>query len=338
MKLLTVTIPCFNSEAYMHNSIDSALKGGDDVEVIIVDDGSSDNTGKIADEYARKYPDIVKVIHKENGGHGSAVNAGIENAKGIYFKVLDSDDWFDSFAYEKVLSALRELLEEGHIIDMFIANYVYEKVNESKKKVISYRAAIPRNKIITWNDVRHFRKGQYILMHSVIYRTKLLRDCGLKLPLHTFYVDNIFVYQPLPYVKSLYYLDVNFYRYFIGRDDQSVTEANMIKRIDQQNTVTHIMIDSPDLSKIKCKKLKNYMIEYLTIMMTVTSVYLMKEGSSESLDKKESLWLYLEQKDKKIYHRIYYSFLGRPMNFNSRAGRRIVNAGYWLARKIFKFN
>ena len=80
-------------------------------------------------------------------------------------------------------------------------------------------------------------------MHSVMYRTKLLRECGLELPKHTFYVDNIFVYHPLPHVKYLYYLNVNFYRYFIGRSDQSVNESVMIGRIDQQLKVNRIMID-----------------------------------------------------------------------------------------------
>ena len=86
--------------------------------------------------------------------------------------------------------------------------------------------------------------GKYILMHSVIYRTGLLRDCGLELPKHTFYVDNLFVYQPLPHVQTMYYMDVNFYRYFIGREDQSVHEDVMIRRIDQQLFVNRIMIDT----------------------------------------------------------------------------------------------
>lgn len=80
-------------------------------------------------------------------------------------------------------------------------------------------------------------------MHSVIFRTKLLKDCGLKLPEHTFYVDNIFVFEPLPYVKKMYYMDVNFYRYYIGRADQSVNEQVMIGRIDQQLKVNKIMVD-----------------------------------------------------------------------------------------------
>ena len=83
---------------------------------------------------------------------------------------------------------------------------------------------LPKDRIFTWKEAGHFHKGQYILMHSVIYRTKLLVECGLELPKHTFYVDNIYVYKPLPSVRTLYYMDVDFYRYFIGRDDQSVNE------------------------------------------------------------------------------------------------------------------
>ena len=84
MKLLSIAIPCYNSEGYMRNCIESLLIGGEDVEILVVDDGSTkDRTAEIADEYAAKYPAIVKAIHKENGGHGSAVNTGIDNATGL---------------------------------------------------------------------------------------------------------------------------------------------------------------------------------------------------------------------------------------------------------------
>ena len=110
MKLLSIAIPCYNSEQYMRKCIDSLLVGGEDVEILIVDDGSTkDRTAEIADEYAAEFPTIVKAIHKENGGHGSAVNAGIANATGLYFKVVDSDDWVKEKAYLAILDTLREL-------------------------------------------------------------------------------------------------------------------------------------------------------------------------------------------------------------------------------------
>lgn len=95
MKYITFAVPCFNSQDYMERCIDTLITGGEDVEVIIVDDGSTDNTGRIADEYEQEYSDIVRAVHKANGGHGSGVNKGLELARGQYFKVVDSDDWFD---------------------------------------------------------------------------------------------------------------------------------------------------------------------------------------------------------------------------------------------------
>ena len=249
MKLLSVAIPCYNSAAYMRNCIESLLPGGDEVEILIVDDGSTkDNTAEIADEYERNYPGICRAIHQENGGHGEAVNAGLRNATGVYYKVVDSDDWVNEEAYMEVLDTLRKFVHDNVTLDMLITNFVYEKQGAKHKKVMNYNMALPKRQLIDWNGARGFRLGQYILMHSVIYRVEMLRNCGLELPKHTFYVDNIFVYQPLPHVKSMYYLDVNFYRYFIGRDDQSVNEKVMISRIDQQILVTKLMLGYYDVS------------------------------------------------------------------------------------------
>ena len=243
MKLLSIAIPCYNSEAYMRHCIDSLLPGGDEVEILIVDDGSAkDNTAQIADEYEARYPGICYAIHQENGGHGEAVNAGLRAATGIYFKVVDSDDWVNEEAYVEVLQTLREFVMGNQTLDMLITNFVYEKQGAKHKRVMQYRTSLPKRQLCTWNKVKVFMLGQYILMHSVIYRTEMLRDCGLELPKHTFYVDNIFVFQPLPSVKTFYYLDVNFYRYFIGREDQSVNEQIMIGRIDQQPLVTKLTL------------------------------------------------------------------------------------------------
>ena len=276
MKLLSIGIPSYNSEKFMRKCIESLLPGGDEVEIIIVNDGSKDGTAAIADEYAAKYPTIVKAVHQENGGHGEAVNAGLRNATGLYYKVVDSDDWVNEEAYLKILAKLAELVKSGNMVDMLISNYVYEKEGKKRKKVMQYRTAFPTDQVFTWDDVKFLHVGQYILMHSVIYRTQMLKDCGLELPKHTFYVDNIYVYHPLPYVKKMYYMDVNFYRYYIGREGQSVQEKIMIGRIDQQIRVNKILIDDCDVWKLKNKKLRNYMLSYLEIMMAVSSILAIK--------------------------------------------------------------
>ena len=338
MKLLTVAIPCYNSQDYMEKCIDSLLIGGEDVEIIIVDDGSKDMTPEIADSYAKKHPEIVRAIHQENGGHGEAVNTGIRNAQGIFFKVVDSDDWVDAEAYQKILATLRELVGNGSQLDMLISNFVYEKEGAKHKKVMKYTSAIPKEKLFTWKDVRHFSKGQYILMHSVIYRTQLLRDCGLELPKHTFYVDNLFVYVPLPYVKNMYYLDVDFYRYYIGREDQSVNESVMIKRIDQQIKVNKIMVDSYDLWKLQDRKLRKYMFNYLEIITVVSTVMLIRSGTDENLEKKRELWNYIKQKDLRLFHHLRNGSMGGPMNLPGKGGRKISIAAYKISQKVVGFN
>ena len=342
MKLLSIAVPCYNSEQYMSKCIDSLLTGGEDVEILIVDDGSTkDRTAEIADEYAAQYPTIVKAIHKPNGGHGSAVNAGIANASGLYFKVVDSDDWVKEEAYMQILAKLRELAGGDEVLDMLISNYVYEKDGEKRKKVMHHRRTLPKDEMFTWSDCKHFLKGHYILMHSVIFRTKLLKDCGLKLPEHTFYVDNLYVFEPLPHVKNMYYLDVNFYRYYIGREDQSVNESIMISRIDQQLTVNRLMIDyltekKPEI--IKNKRLYQYMRNYLEIIMTVSSVLLIRADTEESLQKKKELWNYLKEKDRPLYYWMRRGIMGGTMNLPGKGGRKISEESYRICQKIFKFN
>lgn len=341
MKLLTVTVPCYNSEGYMAKCVESLLAGGEDVEIIIVDDGSTDRTAEIAEEYVQKYPSIVRAIHKENGGHGSAVNTGIENATGLFFKVVDSDDWVREADYRQILDKLRELAGGEQVLDMLISNFVYEKEGEKKNKVMRYRHALPQDEMFTWNQVKHFHKGQYILMHSVIFRTKLLRDCGLKLPEHTFYVDNLFVFEPLPFVRNMYYMDVNFYRYYIGREGQSVNETIMISRIDQQIKVNKIMVDYMAEQKAKIKssrKLANYMKNYLEIITTVSSVLLIRGGTEEHLQKKKELWNYIKTKDRFLYTRLRYGILGNSMNLPGKGGRKISVEGYRICQRFFKFN
>ena len=338
MKYITFAIPCYNSEAYMEKAINSILPAGEDVEILIVNDGSTDKTKKIGKQYAERFPSIVKVINKENGGHGDAVNSGLSHASGKYFKVVDSDDWVDEDSLMKLLEVIKGFVSEEEEVDMIVSNYVYEKTGVEHKKVIHYRNVLPQNEIFRWDDIGSFHLDQYILMHSVMYRTEMLKLCQLKLPKHTFYVDNIYVYYPLPHVRRLYYLDVDFYRYFIGREDQSVNEKIMISRVDQQIYVTKSMISMYDLRLIGSKKLRKYMINYLAIMMTVSSILCIRSKNEENLQKKKELWKYLRQMDYKIFLKIRYGILGQTMNLPGRSGRKVSSMAYSVARRLIGFN
>ena len=338
MKLLTVTIPSYNSQEYMRHAIESVLVGGEDIEILIVDDGSSDNTLSIAQEYEQKFPTIVRAIHKENGGHGSAVNTGIQNATGLFFKVLDSDDWFDEASLKKILHFIHYIVNESIPLDMIISNYVYEKPSLNKQKTVNYRSAFPVNKFFGWDDVKHFKITQNLLMHSIMYKTSILKESKLELPEHTFYVDNIFAFCPLPYVKKMYYLNVDLYRYYIGREDQSVNEKVMISRIDQQILVTKLMLGYYDVTKIKNPKLRHYMVRYLEIMMTVTSILAIRSETEENLKKKKELWQYLKQQNFTLYMRLRWGFLGQGVNLPGKGGRKVSIACYKISQKFYGFN
>ena len=340
-KLITFAVPCYNSAAYMDHCVQTLLSGGEDIEIILVDDGSTkDDTPAICDRYAEQYPDIVRAIHQPNGGHGEGVNQGIRHARGIYYKVVDSDDWVDVPALHQVLDKLRQFVRDNKLVDLMIANYVYEHVEDNTQKVMGYRNVFPTGRVFGWDHIGRFGLSQYLLMHSVIYRTQLLRDCGLELPKHTFYVDNIFVYQPLPYVKRIYYMDIDLYRYFIGRADQSVNEQVMVKRVDQQLRVTRQMIESHDLHRLHQEqpKLARYMSGYLSMMMTISSIFLILDGSPEALGKKTELWEYLRTRDVGLYHKFKYRSLSFVGNIPGYQGRKLSVKLYRLARKIYKFN
>lgn len=341
-KVVTFGIPSYNAAADMDRCISSILEGSGyapDVEVIIVDDGSTDETPRKADEWAARYPGIVRAVHQENGGHGIAVLSGLREASGTYYKVVDSDDWLDAEALSTMLSILRGFEERGCRVDLFISNYVYEKVHEGKRTAISYRTALPRKKVFGWDQIGRFRPDQNLLMHSLCYRTDVLRAADLPLPAHTFYVDNIYAYVPLPRCETLYYADIDLYRYFIGREGQSVNEATMVRRLDQQFRITRIMMESYHLyDDVHSARLRSYMMGYFTMMMTICSVFSKLSDDPQARIRLRDLWRDLKVYDERMYRHARYGLLGMGTNLPTRAGEKTTIGLYHLASRIFKFN
>ena len=339
MKLITFAVPCYNSAAYMRHCADTLLTGGDQVEIILVDDGSADETGAIADEYAQRYPNIVRAIHQPNGGHGEGVNQGLRNAQGMYYKVVDSDDWLNEDALQRVLTKLRELSQGEEPLDMMVCNYVYEHVAEGISKVVRYTDVFPEGKVFTWADLGHWKPSEYLLMHSVIYRTELLRGMGLQLPKHTFYVDNIYAYVPFPKCRSLYYLDVDVYRYFIGREDQSVNDKVLTSRVDHYWRVARVMMHAYHVYQdVDSVKLRSYMMNYFTIIMAICSVFSKKSDRPDAMDELQALWDELRSYDPRMYRRARHGVVGLATNLPGTVGRALTLAGYRAAQKLVKFN
>ncbi len=340
---ISVAVPCYNSAAYMDICIQSLLDASadpEDLQIIIVDDGSTrDETPQKADEWQERHPDLIRAVHQKNAGHGGAVLTGLEHARGRYFKVVDSDDWVDPDALRSVLTILREKQADEVRLDLLITNYVYENVDEGTQRAIGYRSVMPEGELFSWDTIGTFKPHQNLLMHSLLYRTELLRQRPLPLPKHTFYVDNIYAYVPLPRVKSMLYADLDLYCYQIGRDDQSVNEKVMISRIDQQLRITRIMIDAYDLERdIHKKRLRDYMYSYLTLMMVVCTIFTRMSDDPDAEPDLQQLWTHLRRSRPDMYRRIRYNALSVASSLPGGVGKRMSLGLYHVAQRVFGFN
>ena len=340
MKLISFAVPSYNSEAYLHKCIDSLLVGGEEVEIIIVNDGSKDGTAAIADEYAAKYPTIVRAIHKENGGHGSGVNYGLRAATGLYYKVVDSDDWADADALKALLDKIKEHLAADTLPDMYFVNYVYEHVEDNTQYVNRDCARkMPKDKFFGWNDVKEFHLSDALMMHAMFYNREKLLSTGLELPEKTFYVDEIFAYAPLPAMKKLYYLDVDFYRYYIGRVDQSVNIASLTKRYEQHIRVFKELIKSHSYDDIKSqpKGLRKYMMHMMSVYYLLVACFTNYYDDPERRANYKELWAFIKETDIKMYKKLRYRSMGVLINFWPWKFRGfLLRVGYAVVRKFMK--
>ncbi len=338
LRLLTVIVPAYNSEDYLERCLE-CLTGFDTLlEVIIVDDGSTDSTGALADARVSAEPGVFRVIHQANAGHGGAVNAGVAAARGLYVKVLDSDDWLDRASLMALLTRLRLDHEQGHDADLLIVNYVYEKQGKRHKHVVRFHNVCPRGRIFGWDEIQRCHQDQYLMMHALVLRTETVRASGVVLPEHTFYVDYLFSYIPLLEVRTIRYLDIDLYRYFIGRDDQSVNEKVMISRIDQLIRVNRGMIEATPARADVPEGLYRYLVHYLTINCIVTSVMMLVSGTPENLAAKDRLWRDFEQINPEAYAIVRKGLLGRLISLPGTAGRVIPLEIYRVARSTLGLN
>lgn len=245
-KILSVVIPTYNMEKYLKTCLDSFIydEKAEDLEILIVNDGSKDNSLKIAQEYEAKYPNIFKVIDKENGGHGSTINAGIKVATGKYFKAVDADDWVDT----KELVRLLEYLKNNDI-DCVLTNFSYFYETSNKFKLITWNEAIP-NKVINTNENDMYN----FCFHRSTFKTEKIRN--VQLQEKCFYVDVEFNLYSYINCDSLIYLPLNLYQYRLGRAGQSVSPEGLYKHRDNHFTVIKNIINFYQTNKDKTSEIK----------------------------------------------------------------------------------
>ena len=336
MKLLTVTVPCYNSQDYMDKCIDSILAGGDRVEIIIIDDGSKDNTGLIAEEYAARHPDIVKVVHQPNGGHGEGINQGLRHATGKYFKTVDSDDWL-SQDFPRFLDLLEECDRQGGV-DLFVTNYHYNHADGKGDRSINFSNALPERRIFLWHETRPFFVDQILMIHSCTFRTQMLRESGLEMPKHTFYEDNYFVYGNLKSVYRMYYMNADLYCYFIGRQGQSVQEDVMKRRYTHQLKATELCFKAVHLDEVRDKRKLSYMKHELFIMFGISILYARLNRNAEADAELEAMWDRCRAFDAKWTDYFRYRSLLRFVCIPGKGGSAFVEFIYRFAHLVVRFN
>ncbi len=338
-KLLTFVVPSYNSEDYLHICVDSLLKGGEDVEILIVNDGSTDKTAEIAADYAEKYPTIVRVLTQENGGHGEGINHGLREATGKYFKVVDSDDWVGEKALKAVIARLKAAEKHGGI-DLMVTNYVYYTQGKGVTRTIRYKNAFPEKVTCGWDDVKRFHAWQYMTMHSNLYRTEILRECGVILPKHTFYEDNLFAYSPMPYVEKIVYLDVDFYYYLIGRANQSVAEDSLKKRCSHQILVSKEIFKAYDIEEISKSqpRLAKYLYHEVTFMMALATIFTRLNRTAEAEQMIEDMWKECYKHNKAMATKVRRLSIAAFVNLPGAVGRDLGILGYRFAHLIVPFN
>ena len=321
----------------MQRCIESLLAATQPCEIIVINDGSHDETSDVAHDYASRYEQVI-AIDQENTNWGGVVNHGIELARGVYFKVVDSDDYLDEIALRRVLETLVLAVESDNAPDLLITNYVYDHLASNSQRVMQYRSFFPADRVFEWREMGKQGQDKFIMIHAAWYKTALLRESGVELPTGVSYMDSLLLLHPMPYVKKLLYLNIEPYHYIIGREGQSVEIEVVKKNIDQQLLATKLAIDDVDYTELyerepNCATL---MTGYISCMMSTSILHLFMIGTPEALRKNDELWAYLEERNPALLHNVCHSWAGRA-NRKTRTGRAIAKLGYIVAKKIYKF-
>jgi glycosyltransferase involved in cell wall biosynthesis len=336
-KLISFCVPSYNSAAYLHFAVDSLLTGGEDVEIILIDDGSHDETRRIADSYEAAYPTIVHSFHQPNGGHGEGINNALKIAAGIYFKVVDSDDWVDP----KALSALlQDIQSKDHLPDLYVTDYVYWQGRGNRSQVIRYAYLFKKNASCAWGDLGKFTYKGNLTLHSTMYQTQILRSSKVALPRHVSYEDNFFVYAPMPYAKTIAYLPVSLYQYLVGREGQSMEHETCVRKYRDYILGGELVFDSVDVLAYRKTDpgLYRALYHHLVLNTMFAIVFARLNGSAEAKRDLKDFWAHLKASNPRQYRKLRFQSILAWLDFPGRLGSKVVKVDYKLAHQIIKFN
>lgn len=276
-KLLSIIIPAYNVEKFLDKTLDSICKSRflDKIEILIINDGSTDNTNKIAEQYANKYSESVVLIDKDNGGHGSTINTGIKMSNGKYIKVVDGDDWVDAGELDKLINVLKD-----EKCDLILCSYnIVEEDGKNVNKISDYTL----NEKVDADFCDDYKEIVKIYhMHAVTFRTECLKSSNKLLTENCFYVDQEYLLFHLSNISTYSYYDFDVYQYRIGRDEQSVSYKNMIKRRNMHKKVIEVLLDDMQKSSLCFEKTRFYAIRISDLMKIQYNIYLQMDRNKNT--------------------------------------------------------
>ena len=292
MKLLTLVVPSYNAEQFLRTCVERMVPAGPEADILIVDDGSTDRTPQIADALAAEHPENVRVIHQENGGHGEGLNQGIRTAEGIYLKNVDADDRIDTDSLLELMELLRAHAAPEDQADLVVNDYVYDHPDRENVFEVRYNLVFHAGRTDTWETCRAFPNWKQFMIHSMCYRVQMLREHQYELPKHTFYEDNLYIYQPLPWVRKILYLPRPLYGYTVAQENQSVSQKNILKRMDQNTEMITRMICTWTWKEIDSQPphLRHYMMSFLSGQILAVSILHETAGNEESRRLNRDMW------------------------------------------------
>ena len=328
-KVLTITIPSYNVEKYLKQTLDSFLSPEilEEVEVLIVDDGSKDRTAEIGKVYERQYPQTFRVISKDNGGHGSTINRGIQEAKGTYFKVVDGDDWVDTEDFVKLVKVLKNCTAQYVVTNYYEVNDV-----TGEKTPVDYKV-LKEKEIWSFEEAG---KRKQIAMHALVIQTSILKENQIRLDEHCFYVDVEYVLYPIPYVETVQFLDLFVYMYRLAVMTQSVSLQGYQKHMQNHiDVILHLTNFFQEYAKTGTEGKIDYIGKRIAQMVgdQITVFMSFPEKDREIRQKFRAFDRELKEKSPEIYRRSGEESgtlrLFRKMNFKCYA---------WIARMCKKRN
>ncbi len=232
-KVLTISVAAYNVEKYLIKTLDSLIVPEimPKIEVIIVNDGSNDKTGQIADSYARRFPDTFIHINKQNGGWGSTINVSSKIARGKYYKLLDGDDWFNKEALTSFIIQL-----EKTNTDLVFTQYTEVYEVENRQKIVEQN--------YSYNEVFGVGAINTYSMHALTVRTEIVRNKEFCIQENCFYTDVEYCIKCLLYSHSAVSFPINIYQYRLGREEQSVSIQSLVQKVDEHDKVVRIALET----------------------------------------------------------------------------------------------